>query len=181
MSYPSDTFDEIIKDKYDDIRNLFVTRGTSTNSNHVLGIYGPKTGSGKYNVTFDGTDWLIDGVVAGKNGSLLSSNTPGSEGLILTVPDGSGDGVFTFTKGIGQRIADAINLATDPFDGFLVKHQESLRKRIEDLDERIAKLEDRVENFKASLIKQFAAMESTMSDLQSQNSFMMAQLGMSSG
>ena len=50
---------------------------------------------------------------------------------------------------------------------------ESWQRSMERSDDKIAQLEDRVENYRLRLVKQFSAMEQTLSQMQSQSSNML--------
>jgi len=96
---------------------------------------------------------------------------------MITAPVGSGNGTFTFSKGIAGRMDEKIKQLTDPIDGVVARKKESLQTRTRNIDSQIEMEQRRVDAYRDRLVKQFAAMENTMRMLQSQQSAMLSQLG----
>ncbi|MCU0577614.1 MAG: flagellar filament capping protein FliD, partial [Desulfobacterota bacterium] len=88
---------------------------------------------------------------------------------------------FSFTKGIGERLNNALYSMTDSVDGYVATKQTSLQNQMDKLDEKIANMEVRLTKYQATLIAKYSAMESMLSTLQSQQSWLESQITSLSG
>lgn len=80
-------------------------------------------------------------------------------------------------SGLGERVADASKRISDPIDGSLtlkVKSQESFSKG---LTEQVSDWDRRLETRRSGLQRTYAALEVTLSGLQSQSSWLAGQIG----
>ncbi|MFQ5696683.1 MAG: flagellar filament capping protein FliD [Myxococcota bacterium] len=99
------------------------------------------------------------------------------------------DGVSTFFSGAGgfadalRNVADAFVRPTDPSDptgtakGILLARIDGQSRAISDLDTRIQRAQDRLDTFESDLVRRFSALESTISGIQAQGSFLAQFLG----
>jgi len=85
-------------------------------------------------------------------------------------------GTFTLTYGIAELMDRALYHVTDSVDGTISNKTETIQDQIENIDESIQRLEDRIEQKLARLEQQFIAMETALSTLQSQSSWLSSQL-----
>jgi flagellar hook-associated protein 2 len=85
------------------------------------------------------------------------------------------DDVASFFAGPGS-LADQLRVVADTYvdtvDGLLVTRIEGTNASISDLDEQIERAEDRLTTFEENLVRQFAALESAISGLQQQSTFL---------
>lgn len=140
-----------------------------------LGLDGSHTG-----VDAAGT---IDGVAATGNGRTLTSTAGGSEGLGVTVAvtdaelSGAGGsidlGSISYSRGLMGELSELI-AGYEGVDGELAVAQDRWRDRVDDIDDQIARYEDRLSLREQTLRRQFTAMETTLSNLQGQMSFLFA-------
>jgi flagellar hook-associated protein 2 len=179
----SSEFSDALKENFDDVKNMFASRGFADNNSIVVGKTTTETEEGLFNLveidpshyqyTHDGTTYTS----STRNGDIVSFADGPLSGLMLTAPAGSGDTNLTISKGLTGNIEKLIDKLTDAREGTVSMRKESWGKTIDRLDDRILNLEDRIESFRLRLVKQFAAMEQTMQSLNSQSSNMMSQLG----
>ncbi len=179
-------FKETLKESFDEVVNLFVTRGFSDNPAIELGNYTDETSDGVYTLTEIGNDYQIERTLPLPSAPFLSSSRMGeiisfedgpATGLTLTAPLGSGNGTFTFSNGLSGHLDAIVKKLTDARDGTISMRQESWGKAQERMDDRIITLEARVESFRLRLVKTFSNMEQVLNQLQSQSNNMMSQLG----
>ncbi|MEM9035354.1 MAG: flagellar filament capping protein FliD [Actinomycetota bacterium] len=138
-----------------------------------LGLDGSHTG-----VDAAGT---IDGVAAEGNGRTLTSTAGDSEGLGVTVAvteaelSGAGGsidlGSITYSRGLMGELSELIS-GYEGVDGELATAQGRWSDRVDDIDDQIARYEDRLALREQTIRRQFTAMETTLSNLQGQLSFL---------
>lgn len=132
--------------------------------------------------THAGTDiqGTINGVAATGSGQQLmvafSDNT--LSGLALTITNGAvGDlGNFTYTPGLAQRVQTAITNASDPLSGYITSSENDFKARIQFVNDQVASMELHVTAYETALRAQYAELESTISTLKSQGSFLTNQI-----
>ena len=121
--------------------------------------------------SFTGTDvaGTIDGQAATGSGQqlLVPFTTPGSGGLALNI---SGTtlgslGTFNYTPGIAQRASTAVDDATDAITGYITLTQNNLTDSIKSMNSDIADMELQISSYQDLLQKQFANMETVISQL----------------
>ena len=189
-SLDSEMFDNALNTNLDEVMNLFTKFGTSDNSNIVFGRSTLETKEGKYvleevdedhlRIKLEGTsEWFISDA---RRGEIISFSDGLVKGLSLTAPNGSiGDGntaTFTFSKGLGTVLDEAIQKLTDSSEGMIALRQESWRRNIQSTDDRVLRMNERVEKYRDRLIKQFSNMEVAMNQMQAQTLNMLNSLGM---
>ncbi|MDR2594243.1 MAG: flagellar filament capping protein FliD [Fibromonadaceae bacterium] len=109
-----------------------------------------------------------------------------SKGLSIEVPSHStGEPQVTFVRGIAGQISTFMEKAKTGYfdqkgewvDGYLKQSKDKYQTRIDDIQKRVDLLQLRVDNYENRLIKQFAALEKSMSSLQAQSANMLSALG----
>jgi flagellar hook-associated protein 2 len=131
-------------------------------------------------------NFIVDGVseAARGTGQILMGD-PDNENtadLRLQVTLGAaqvGAGVeseLTVTEGITGRLNDYINQVLDSNNGLLKTVNESFELRIASIDRSIEKVEELTETKRQSLLEEFAALETTINDLQATGNFISSQL-----
>lgn len=83
--------------------------------------------------------------------------------------------------GLAARLADTIALATDPVSGSLVSARNASTRTVADLQTSIASMQVRLDARRESLRQQFTAMESALSQLKSQGSWLASQVSSLNG
>jgi flagellar hook-associated protein 2 len=92
------------------------------------------------------------------------------------------DALFSTTgSGLADVVSGMVDSQTRAGDGILTSHQTSLNRTVSALDDQMAALQRRVDAFRANLQRQFAAMESTVSNLKASGNFLTSQLAANSG
>lgn len=189
-SLDSEMFDKALNTNLDEVMNLFTKFGTSDNSNIVFGRSTLETKEGKYvleevdedhlRIKLEGTsEWFISDA---RRGEIITFSEGPVKGLSLTAPSGCIGGgntaAFTFSKGLGTVLDEAIQKLTDSSEGMIALRQESWRRNIQSTDDRILRMNERVEKYRDRLIKQFSNMEVVMNQMQAQTLSMLNSLGM---
>lgn len=136
-------------------------------TNQVAGLPGVKT--------------LADvGVKTAKDGSLSIDST--LYAAALARDPAAFDALFsTATSGLGDYVTTVVQEQVRASDGVLTSRQSGLNARIRAMDDQAAALQRRVDAFKANLVRQFTAMENTLSNLKSTGNFLQAQLSQLGG
>ena len=144
-----------------------------------------------FNVSIDGTAGSqvtagrnvvgkIDGMTATGNGNSLSLNNTASRanGLRLTADVSDSDvattggdiGEVDYKPGLAQRLSTLLNDATDSSTGALTRAKEGRLSDIKDFQDQIDAWDVRLAARKATLTRQFTAMETALSKLKSSSS-----------
>jgi flagellar hook-associated protein 2 len=162
-----------LESDFDGVRRLFAASGVSDNPEWELGRYTDDTESGVYSVDADGN--TMDGNSAKRIGLTLTSSTGDSKGLSLKAASGTGS--FTFIRGLASQMEQYYAQANDYVSGLFKDTRESFDRQLREFDKRILDTQDRVDRYKATLTKQFADLEQSVSRLQSQQQSFAAQIG----
>lgn len=120
------------------------------------------------------SEWMT---MTGKGQTLTGDDDQGVDGLVIKYT-GTTTGTldFTFTKGIGEKLDQALYTMTDSIDGYVANKQDSLQNQIDNIDEKIDAMEVRLTMYQKTLIAKFSTMESMLSTLQSQQSWLTSQI-----
>lgn len=129
-----------------------------------------------------GTDvaGTIDGVSATGYGRELkltdTADTPAA-GLTVEVAEGAtGTSTVEYTAGIAARVAEVAHRLTRSETGVLSTAKESADARIEDFNDQITTLEDRLFTREFNMRRQWANLQTVLSQLQSQGDWLSSQL-----
>jgi flagellar capping protein FliD len=164
-----------IEEDFDGVRRLFAASGWSDNPAHEMGRFTKETQTGSYAV--DTTADTVDGNSINRIGDVLSSKSGNSSGLSVKAPAASGNGNFTFVRGLASKIQQFYEQSNDFVDGLFKNTREGFDARIRSKEERIDRLALQADNYRSRLIKQFADLEQSMSRLQQQSSAFLSQIG----
>lgn len=125
----------------------------------------------------------INGKSATGQGRLLTADAPAlgdtndAQGLsLLFTGTGPLIGTMTYVRGIGGEIAHAVSPVTDSGTGLIDITTQSLQSRIDSLNAKEVDIQTRLDNQRAALTAQFTAMESAMSKIQAQGSWLTSQI-----
>ncbi|MCU1375546.1 MAG: Flagellar hook-associated protein 2 [Actinomycetia bacterium] len=130
----------------------------------------------------------INGILATGVGRLLQAPPSNSilAGLTLSITSTPADvagaggtlnlGNFDYIPGVGQRLADASARAVDVVSGTLTTSINGRNSEIDDLNEQISVWDQRLTDREAQLKKQFAAMETALSSMKQQSSWLAGQV-----
>jgi hypothetical protein len=101
-----------------------------------------------------------------------------SDGTLTQNGTNAADGKFRLTdvqcfepQGLASSMQASAELITDVVDGWFAQLQSSIESKTTALDTQITKEQDRIDKYQEKLIKQYAAMETAMSAMQSQASY----------
>jgi flagellar hook-associated protein 2 len=157
-----------------------VTIGTGT-ALTPLGFAGTETNKG---VDVVGS-FVVDGIVepalgTGQflTGNSTNANTAGLEVRVTLSPSqitAGPEGSITVTRGIASKLDVALNGLLDPVTGRLKSIEDGLQSNIDDIQSQIAEETDIMNSKRDSLLQQFVALESTVSQLQTVGNFLTQQ------
>ncbi|RPI60434.1 MAG: hypothetical protein EHM12_09945, partial [Dehalococcoidia bacterium] len=180
-------FKEALTGSFDEVMSFFITRGYSDNPNIVLGAYGDDTADGTYEMNeTDAEHYQIRRTVPAvgdwfasepRMGDVVTFKNGPAAGLSLTAPAGGGNASFFFSRGLAGHLELLIDKLTDTQEGVISLRQKSWTSAKDSCDDRIATLEQRTESYRLRLVKEFAAMENALNQMQTQSNNMMSQLG----
>jgi len=96
----------------------------------------------------------------------------------LTPDDiGSGtEGQITVVKGLGAAVEEALSKITEASDGIVDRRITTLNSQVADLEKQIAYYDERLEQRRESLFSQYLALETALSEYQSQATYLEQQL-----
>ena len=86
-------------------------------------------------------------------------------------------GNFSYQPGVAQRVQSAVAAATDMTAGYITSSENDQKSRIKFITDQVAQMELRVTQYETMIRAQWADLESTISSLKSQNSFLSSQIG----
>jgi flagellar hook-associated protein 2 len=148
-----------------------------------------------FDVDWDGSGYVthagqdvqgtINGVTATGSGQQLmapfADNT--ISGLAIRITGGgTGDfGNFTYVPGVAQRVQTAIANATDIISGYITSSENDFKSRIQFINDQVASMELHVAAYETMLRAQYATLESTISTLKTQSSFITNQINSLNG
>ncbi|MFY9167228.1 MAG: flagellar filament capping protein FliD [Desulfomonilia bacterium] len=120
------------------------------------------------------SDWMS---MTGRGQILIGDDDQAVEGLRLRYT-GSETGMvdFSFIKGVGDKLDKALHYMSDGIDGYVANKQKSLQNQINNIDKKIDRMEMRLTQYQETLIAKYTAMERLLSQLQSQQSWLMNQI-----
>lgn len=129
----------------------------------------------------------VEGTINGEQATgqgqvLVADDRTEAEGLRLKIELSESDvingseGKITITKGVASVLRDRLDSITKTGDGILSRKVGALEKQVESIDDQIASLDERLVIRRESLLLQFIQMESLLSELQTESSFLESQL-----
>jgi flagellar hook-associated protein 2 len=119
------------------------------------------------------------GVKTNRDGSLSIDGTTFASALARE--PASFNALFsTEATGVTPYVMGLVEQLTDATSGLLIARQNGLNSRIKAMDTQAAALQRRVDAYKAALVKQFTAMETTLSSLKATGNYLTAQTAKSS-
>jgi len=147
--------------------------------NSAHSILGLSNGVSETGLDVEGT---INGESATGNGQYLTgdSDNENTAGLKLLVTFGADDlvegaeDVITFNKGIASTLTEKITSYIDPYDGIINRKKDTIESQIDIISGQIGSLEEMLERKRASLYKQFIAMEQALGQMQAQQEYLTA-------
>ena len=120
------------------------------------------------------SDWMT---MTGKGQALTGDDDQDVDGLVIQYT-GTSTGTldFSFINGIGKKLDQALYSMTDSVDGYVATKQTSLQRQMDRIDTKIDDMEIRLTRYQETLIAKYSAMESMLSTLQSQQSWLTSQI-----
>ncbi|HJW31793.1 MAG TPA: flagellar filament capping protein FliD [Holophagaceae bacterium] len=174
LSLDTAAFKKALEDNPVAVGKVFGLTGTSTSGGvqFASGTSATKTGAVDFNLTYAAGGAVSGSLtyggttysgLTGTNGTLNGPVGTPLEGLSLAIT-ASGTGTLTVSRGIGQRLQDAISGLT-AYSGVIQKTQVSIDAQNKGLAKRIDQQQAILDRRKAILKNQFSQMEYTISQL----------------
>lgn len=149
--------------------------GTLLDGSTALGLEQSMNGLLSYQVVPSGTvRTLADMGVKLQNDGTLTLDTTTFNKVLTRDPDAVNAIFNSASTGMSDKLTALSNQYTNSFSGQLVQRTTSLQKTIKDIATRNQQLQDHVDNYKLQLQRQFANMESLISNYNSIGSFLSA-------
>jgi len=112
------------------------------------------------------------GITFQTDGSLAVDNSK-LTGTLQTDLTGVSDLFSLVQNGLGKRVPDLIDSFINSVSGSLTARQQGIQNEINLIDQQVASEQDRITAYQDQLTQQFAALEQTVSQLQSQSNFLL--------
>jgi len=149
--------------------------GTLLDGSTALGLEQKMNSMLSYQVVGSGTvRTLADMGVKLQNDGTLTLDSTTFNKVLAQDPDSLNAIFSTATTGMSAKLAALSDQYTNSFSGQLVQRTTSLQKTIKDIATQNQQLQDHVDNYKLQLQKEFANMESLISNYNSIGSFLSA-------
>jgi len=187
MKIDSTKFDKALATDFDGIRRLFAASGWASDPRVTVGRWGTDTKTGTYqvdtvgntitNVKGDGSLDDTSTVAANRADNLLVSRSGNSSGMMINAPSSAGTTKVTFVRGIADQIQQLYAKVTNSQDGALTTATKNVQNRIGDISKQADAQQTRVDSYKDRLVKQYSAMEKSISKIKSQSTSFMSQIG----
>jgi flagellar hook-associated protein 2 len=93
-----------------------------------------------------------------------------------TISDSTNTFDFTFTKGVGSVLSQALEQMSDSVTGYVTKTEQSLQTQMSNIDKNISDMEERITQDQEAMTQKYVQMETLISQLQSQSSWLTSQI-----
>ena len=116
--------------------------------------------------------------MTGNGQTLTGDKGQAVEGLVVNYTGTSDTAAldFTFIKGVGEKLDQALYSMSDSIDGYVANKQTSLQRQMDNIDKKISDKEASLTMYQESLTIKFANMEAMLSTLQSQQNWLTQQI-----
>jgi flagellar hook-associated protein 2 len=166
---------------YGSKESVTIDSSTDATAHSVLGLTGGVADAGE-DVAGTINGELAKGVGQNLTGNSDNATTADLKLKITATPDqiiSGTEGTIFFNKGIASLVDDKLSRYTDSYEGIIKTKTDSLQKTIDGIASQITEMEAAQERKKASLYKQFQAMEEALASLQSQQQALTSYFGSS--
>jgi flagellar hook-associated protein 2 len=188
LAINSDKLDAALDDHFEDVVKLFTSDFEAGDSKVTLVSSAAQTVPGNYalDITYDATGAItaasINGQAATIDGTMIkgADNTP-LQGLVLSFANpGSGPGTLStsirFAKGMAGTLASEAALINDDQMGPVHFARDNINSSIKSLDSQIAAWDVRLQATEDSLRRQYTNLETIISKMKNQSSYLSAAL-----
>jgi flagellar hook-associated protein 2 len=157
---------------------------TVTTTGQDLGIASTSSGGNdvKGEIRLGGSStWMT---MTGSGQTLTGDANQGVDGLEVkytgtsagTISDSTNTFDFTFTKGVGSVLSQALEQMSDSVTGYVTKTEQSLQTQMSNIDKNISDMEERITQDQEAMTQKYVQMETLISQLQSQSSWLTSQI-----
>ncbi len=189
LTIDSSKLSDALEENFEAVGDLFAFTSTSTSNNLTYFTRTEDTAGGVYNIVayYDATGQLLDTTTINghpvqiEGDYIVGLDGYPEEGLRIqfTNPGGGAGSVSAEIRlgtGAAVEIGNRVSFLTDPIDGTVHYAEEGIEDTIDSIDEQIADWEVRLEATQAQLEAEFLAMETLISQLQSQGNYVSAMI-----
>lgn len=160
--------DDIITNKFDQLKAIFETRFTSSNTQFTLlsNTSGVSTANISFDITHDGTN--ITGVTANGDNTLFDISGSSITGKAGTIYEGlkfayigntNATITFDMTQGFADLSANALDKFTNAVNGIIKSQTESLERENTNYNARADRIRERADDFRERLIERYGRFE----------------------
>lgn len=182
LAVDSDDLDEALEEQFKDVGNFFTfsSRSTSSHLSYFTRTEDVPPGEVAVHLEYDAAGTLLsatmNGVATNVNGNLISGAEDSDyEGLRLRFENPGGgagtiDATVTLSYGVAAAFTQTLNSLIDSENGLVQYQTSKLEDGLETLATQIEDMYTRLESVRAQYTREFLAMETAISRLQSQAS-----------
>jgi flagellar hook-associated protein 2 len=183
LSIDDTELDQALADDFVGVSKIFVSDGRTTDGRFLYLSYSDKTQAGTYDIRIQSGDlqFGLDGTWydAVKDGDTYTgpAGSP-MEGLTIQTQETQNGsyGTVTLTLGVGAQLSRELDFLTDPYTGSIHYQERGLQNIIDDIDDRILDMEDRMDIIEGRYMRQFAALEALLGQMQVQSDWLSNQI-----
>ncbi len=182
LTIDEDDLETALEDNFDDVMMLMTAYGSTDNSSVKFVNSSSETENGSYAVNITGIGSSLAGTIGGYATTAIGSNilmgatgTP-IEGLMISF-SGSTTGSYgnvSYSSGVMQSFSNLIDNYLDSASGVIKNKEDAINRAITYTEDQIARMEERMDKVEARLKTQFTNMETMLSQLQTQSSYLSA-------
>ena len=186
LSVDSAALAAAMADDFDAVSRVFVGRGSASHGSVSYLYHSDQTQTGTYDIqiTAEGIlqfsisgeeDWYD----ATQSGNIYTASVGSPmEGLMIqTAATDEGDyGTVTITRGVAAQFSRQLDYITDPVNGMITYQEKGIEDHIDYLEDRIDDLEGRMLLIEERYYREFATLESLLSQMQTQSQWLASQI-----
>lgn len=171
-----------LETNFEDVKKLFSVSWSSTNGDLNYVYHTTQTQPGTYSVQITGINpvegYFVETGDATGNGEYLRGISGNAKGLIVRYSGtATGSiGSLTLNFGMAELLSRSLTQMTDSLNGTIANKIDGIGNTIRNMEGDLLKMEERFNRRMAELERQFVAMESALSKLQSQSGWLTSQI-----
>jgi flagellar hook-associated protein 2 len=178
LTIDEDELQDNLENNFDDVKALFATNWSSTDSNLSYVYHTIDTKAGTYNINITGTNpvagYFVNSGDATGEGEYLKGIAGDAKGLLIRY-SGTATGTigsFSLTFGVAELLDRSLYHITDSGSGTITNKEETLQNTIDNLEEDMETMEARLVKKMEELESRFVAMEMALSKIKSQSDWL---------
>jgi flagellar hook-associated protein 2 len=115
--------------------------------------------------------------MTGSGQALTGDSGQDVDGLVVQYTGTStGTFDFTFSKGVGDSLSEILDNMSNSIYGSVTQNEQSIQNHMTSIDKQISDMEERITQDQDTMTQKFVAMETALSQLQAQQSWLTSEL-----